>query len=83
MNTNEYFKRIKQIDCLIRLRATGTPEQCACKLNISKRTLYNYINEMREMGMPISFSRELQSYIYTTEGGFMAGFKALTELEKV
>ena len=83
MNTNEYLTRIKQIDKLIRLRHTGTPEKCACKLNISKRTLYNYINEMRDIGTPISYSKELQSYIYTTEGGFYAGFKAISEFGKV
>ncbi len=83
MNTNEYLARLKQIDCLISLRSTGTPEQCACKLNISKRTLFNYINELKNMDMPVTYCRELQSYIYTREGGFEAGFKVLTEMNKV
>lgn len=75
MNANDYLFRIKQIDSLVRTHATGTPDQLAFKLHISRRTLFTYIKEMKNIGLPISYSKELQSYIYTKQGVFMAGFK--------
>jgi hypothetical protein len=36
--------------------------------------LYGYISELREMGLPITYSKQLHSYIYTEPGYFFAGF---------
>jgi len=74
MNTNYYLSMIKQIDQLARMQATGTPDQLANKLHISKRTLHNYISELKNIGLPITYSRDLQSYIYTKEGMFVVEF---------
>lgn len=62
------------LDYLIRHRATGTPAQLAGKLQISERMLYDYISELQEIGLPITYCRQLQSYIYTIQGSFKAGF---------
>jgi len=74
MNAKDYLSRLKQIDSLIRNRATGCPEQFAGKLCMSKRRLYTYINELKKIGLPITYCRDLKSYIYTTEGRFVADF---------
>ncbi|WP_271784988.1 hypothetical protein [Aquimarina algiphila] len=49
---NVIFKHItiiERIDQLIRLQATGSPEDFASKLGISKTKLYRIINIMRQL----------------------------------
>ena len=75
MNTKNYLDRLRQINRLIALKTTGKPAELAKKLNISERALYNYIEELKQIGLPISWCKELQSYIYTENGSFIAEFK--------
>ncbi|MFA8298682.1 MAG: HTH domain-containing protein [Hyphomicrobiales bacterium] len=65
---------LKRIDQLIRLRATGTPSELANKINVSERCIYNYLNFMKELGCPISYSHSIKSYYYEYEGKFFFGF---------
>lgn len=49
----------------IELAATGNPKQFSCKLNVSERTLYNYLAFMKnELKAPIVFDEVKQSYLY-------------------
>ncbi|KQC29817.1 hypothetical protein AAY42_07930 [Flagellimonas eckloniae] len=69
MVLRKYINRIEQLDQLIRLESTGNPEECAKKLNISKRSLYSLIDELKkDFKCPIIYSRHKRSYIYTKEG---------------
>lgn len=69
------LRKIERIDTLIRTNATGNPIEFASKLGISTRTLYNYINFMRDRyGAPIVFSPEKQSYVYLEPGEFKIGW---------
>ncbi len=43
MALNDVLEKIKRIDQLIRMQATGNPDQFAQKLGIAKSTLYSYI----------------------------------------
>jgi transcriptional antiterminator len=58
------YKRIKK---LIQLRATGSPEDLANKLNISERQLYNYISDMKSFGYNIGYSKMQQTYYFSEE----------------
>jgi hypothetical protein len=75
---------IEQIDQLIRLQATGTPQTFAERLKISSSSLYRLIEIIREMGAPIEYSIASQSYIYKIEVDFVCGFfiKELTPTER-
>jgi biotin operon repressor len=68
--TQESFKRIERLDRLIRIKATGTPDQLADKLGMSRRSVFDYINLMKENGAPIKFCAYRQSYYYDEEGAF-------------
>lgn len=68
--THESFKRIERIDQLIRIKGTGTADQLAEKLGISRKSVYNLINEMKERGAPIKFDQFRGSYYYDEEGYF-------------
>ena len=46
---------------------TGTPEELAQKLHVSKRQLYNLVDEFRAMGASIKYSRESKTYYYTND----------------
>lgn len=65
---------IRQIDHLISIKGTGTPDELAARLNISRRCVYNYINTMKEMGAPIVYDHFRSSYYYAEEGKFKVDF---------
>ena len=64
----ESIQRISRIHKLIQREATGTPEEFADRLHISKRTLYLILEEMRSFGADIRYNRFRQTYYYA--GGF-------------
>ena len=68
MSFQKYFARIRHIDSLIRIKATGTVTQLAKKLNLSERTTMEYVKELKELGCPIKYCRRRKSYYYTEEG---------------
>ena len=68
-------ERIKRMDQLIRLKATGTPKQFANRMGLSKRRIFQLINEMKEADAPIYYDREHNSYCYEKEVEFVFGFR--------
>lgn len=70
----ESFNRIERIDHLIRIRGTGTASELAVKLGISRRSVYNILNEMKENGAPIRFDQFRGTYYYDEEGYFKISF---------
>jgi hypothetical protein len=52
------------MDSLISMMSTGTPEEFAEKLGIRRSTLFQSLQEMREMGVNIKYSCIRQSYYY-------------------
>lgn len=45
---------------------TGTPEEFANKLHVSKRQLFNLLDELRGLGASIKYSRYKKTYYYET-----------------
>jgi predicted DNA-binding transcriptional regulator YafY len=69
-----FINIILRINRLVKLKATGSPRELACKLGISERTVYEYIRDMKELGAPIAYSYSHNSYIYYAEGELWIGF---------
>ena len=69
-----YFERLQTIDYLIRIKGTGNPSQLAKRLNISERTLYEFLRMMKDLGAPIEYDRYKESYYYGEKGGFNIKF---------
>lgn len=61
----KYVNRLQQADQLIRLQATGTPVQFASQLDISKSHLFNVLEELRSLGMPLEYDKQKRTYYYT------------------
>ena len=66
--------RLIRLDYLIHLKSTGTPANCAQKIGISERSLYDYLKLLKEMGAPIKFSRNRGTYYYGEDGRFRVSF---------
>ena len=56
--------RLGRIDQLIRQKRTGNAEEFAEKLNISRRQVYNWLDELKSYGLEIAYDRELRSFVY-------------------
>ncbi|WP_019987854.1 hypothetical protein [Rudanella lutea] len=66
---------IERIDRLIRQRATGTPEQMAERLGISRSTWFNYLTVLKnDLNFPVEYDREHQTYYYSLPGAFRVGY---------
>ncbi|WP_109852613.1 DNA-binding protein [Aquimarina sp. AU58] len=65
---------IERIDQLIRLQATGSPEELSSKLGISKTKLYRIINTMKSLNAPIEYDITVQSFVYAELVDFTFGF---------
>ena len=76
MLLSTYINRIEQLDQLIRLKATGPPEELAEKLGITVRQWYRLRKELvDEWNFPIAYSTERKSYYYTRSGAFIFKFQ--------
>ena len=64
MSILRHFKRLRFIDFLIQKRATGDLETFAKKNRLSKSGLSIVLQEMKEMGFPIKYDRNSNSYYY-------------------
>lgn len=75
----DILQRLTRIDHLIRIKGTGTPVQLAGKLGLSERSVYEYLNLMREFGAPIKFDSYRETYYYEIEGHFLVSFTSRYE----
>lgn len=67
MSLAKYIARLQRMDYLIALKATGTPHDFAYKLQLSRSTLFETLQEMKGMGVDIRYSNTRESYYYADE----------------
>jgi predicted DNA-binding transcriptional regulator YafY len=70
----DFLNRLETLDYLISIKSTGSPEQLANKLRISRRSVYEYINLLKQLDAPIAFSRDRNTFYYTEDGNFKFRF---------
>lgn len=78
MKLLDQIRNLERIDQLIRLKATGTPTELAKKLKVSERTVYYFLNTLRDFGIDIIYCKHHQSYCYETRV-FIIFFKIKTD----
>jgi biotin operon repressor len=64
MVTLKYIERLRRIDQLIRQQRTGSALELAARMGISRRQLYNLIEELKEFGLPVCFNRSSKTFFY-------------------
>lgn len=74
---------LERLDQLIRLKATGSPVELADYLNVTERTVYRMINKLKEIGCPIYYDKERNSYCYKCKGKIVIKFEEFKEEEIV
>ena len=68
MKAIEKIERFQEIDRIIKTKKTGAPEKFAEKIGISKRQLFKDFEEIRMLGVRISYCRSRETYFY--ENGY-------------
>jgi predicted transcriptional regulator len=63
-----FFKKIKSLEKLIRTNQTGSPEELAEKLNISVTLLYYCLQSMKEMNVPVAYSKAEKTFYFQEPG---------------
>ena len=58
------LQKLDRLDGLIRRKATGSSKQLAARFGCSRRTVYNLLNILRELGAEIRYCKERCSYYY-------------------
>lgn len=64
MQIKEKLDTLTRLHHLIDRRATGDSIELAKRLNVSKSTLFRYLNELRNFGAPIAFCMKERHYFY-------------------
>jgi predicted DNA-binding transcriptional regulator YafY len=64
MTLFQQIDRIEHIHYRIRSQSTGEPNSFAEKLNLGRRQLYNLLDELKDYGAKIRYSRTRQTFFY-------------------
>ena len=66
----EILELIDRLDGLIRRKATGKPSQLARRLNVCERKVYQLIDMLRNLGAPVAYCSQRESYYYEIDVEF-------------
>ena len=67
--------RLKKLDRLIRFGATGSPDELAEKMNVSRATIFRVIARYKEeFDAPVYFDKRINSYCYEYPGKLIVRF---------
>lgn len=74
MNIIQKIERLKRLDQLIRLKATGSPKELSYKMGISRSVLLEDINILKLFGAKIDYCRIRRTYFHEKQGRFIVTF---------
>ena len=63
----EKVRLLLRLNALIERKGTGCAEELASRLNLSKASIYRYINVLRNLGAKIKYCPQKRSFIYEEE----------------
>jgi hypothetical protein len=64
MKIVDFLDKMRIFNQLVEQKCTGTPDELAGRLGISRSTLYDIINELRSRDVEVCYSRTNQSFYY-------------------
>lgn len=74
---------LARMDFYIAHKATGTPQEFAEKMGLSKRMLYHYLKFLKEdFKAPINYNRSQSTYHYDSPVKLRIGYKNLMDNSK-
>lgn len=81
MPLQKYIDRLERLHLLIKRKSTGTVDELADKIGLSRRQTLEYISDMKELGAPIQFCKYRNTYFYTRNVNLSVGFSELSDAE--
>ncbi len=82
MQIIKLLERIKKVHQLILEEKTGTPQEFADKLHISRSQLYNVLEILKEYDAPIKYSKKTNSFYYTKPFHLELKYSLITMLDE-
>ncbi len=82
MSFTDQFERLKRIHHFISIKGTGNPIEFASKLGLSRSGLLKILSEMKELGFPIIFDKNKNSYCYSVTGEMPANLFYIRDLNE-
>jgi len=67
MNHFDTTERLYKLHDLIQQEGTGPPVEFANRLHISRRQLYNMIDELKDRGVSVEYSRNRKTFFYKND----------------
>ena len=64
MNFIKQIERIKKMHLLISTEKTGSPNDFAKQLHLSRSQMYNMLNKLKELDATIKYCKKKQSFYY-------------------
>ena len=64
MKVFSQLERLRKISRMIKSANTGSPKEFADELGLSESQFHRYIEELQEMGIPISYSRSRNDLLF-------------------
>ncbi|MDR1542800.1 MAG: DNA-binding protein [Prevotellaceae bacterium] len=71
MSVIETLERLNRLHLLIRQEATGTPAELAQRFGLSERQMYYLMDELRDCGADIKYSRKKLTFYYDGDFDFL------------
>ncbi len=71
MSLHIYRKRIKIVHHHIKTNTQGNIERLAKKLNLSRAGAYKFLDELKEEGFPIAYSKKDNQFYYSKSGSMI------------
>jgi biotin operon repressor len=62
MKHEKYLERYHRTQDLIFDENTGSTEEFAAKIGLSRRMLFNYLEDLKDMGLEIEYCRKRKTY---------------------
>ena len=60
----KYINRLEQVDQLIRQQRTGNAQEFAKKVRLSRRQIYNCLDQLKRLGLEIGYNRDNKTFYY-------------------
>ncbi|MBE9599540.1 hypothetical protein [Pedobacter sp. MC2016-24] len=73
--SNNSISKLDYLNQLIRTKATGSPERLAKKMAVCKRSVFSYLDILRELGAKIAYDQYKKTYYYEEAGTFNFKFQ--------
>jgi len=67
MGIATYLNRVSRIHSLVMRKSTGSPEEFARKMNLSRSALLKDLSELKALGFPIEYDKHRNSYRYNLD----------------